>query len=344
MRGLFKWVMVCAALAPASGQAKTVDAATSAAPQQASASVGKASSAIDADSARLLRLYRELHALPRQPGVAARKAAMVAAELRRHAFEVRLGPDGTQVVAILRNGQGPTLIYRADAGPPVEAAAPRRAKRQKSASSATERVPRVERGYPGDCNLSWMLGMGKAVAALRADWAGTLVLVSEATRPDDDPEPAETERGAAPLALPAPDVVLAFGASSAPFGSMLGVRGRRRPGTDSVDITMHRFGVYEATPHQDGGRELAAVTIRRYGVPDDAIFGYVLVGIADRAHVTDAPSVLESAPFGEDDAVPLDLAAIPLGAKVATVAVLELLARPKPRPSDAASQWTLHHH
>jgi hypothetical protein len=330
MRGLFKWVMVCAALAPASGQAKTVDAATSAAPQQASASVGKASSAIDADSARLLRLYRELHAQPRQPGVAARKAAMVAAELRKH--------------AILRNGQGPTIIYRADAGPPVEAAAPRRAKRQKRASSATERVPRMERGYPGDCNLSWMLGMGKAVAALRADWAGTLVLVSEATRRDDEPEPAETEPGAAPLPLPAPDVVLAFGASSAPFGSMLGVRGRRRPGTDSVDITMHRFGVYEATPHQDGGRELAAVTIRRYGVPDDAIFGYVLVGIADRAHVTDAPSVLESAPFGEDDAVPLDLAAIPLGAKVATVAVLELLVRPKPRPSDAASQWTLHHY
>jgi hypothetical protein len=338
MRGLFKWVMVCAALAPATGQAKTVDAATSAARQQASASVTKASSAINADSARLLQLYRALHA---QAGAAARKAATVAAELGAHGFEVRVSPDGTQVVAILRNGKGPTLIYRADAGPPVEAAAPRRAKRQRGASSPPERVPRVERGYPGDCNLTWMLGMGKAIASLRADWAGTLVLVSEATRHDDEPEP---ERGMAPLPLPAPDVVLAFGASSAPFGSMLGVRGRRRPGTDSVDITMHRFGVYDSTPYQDGGRELAAVTIRRYGVPDDAIFGYVLVGIADGDHVTDAPSVLESAPFGEDDAVPLDLAAIPLGAKVATVAVLELLVRPKPRPSDAASQWTLHHY
>jgi hypothetical protein len=101
--------------------------------------------------------------------------------------------------------------------------------------------------------------------------------------------------------------------------------------------------VYEGTPYQNSGRELAAATIQRYGVPDDAIFGYVLVGIADRSQVTDAPSVLESAMFGDDDAVPLDLAAIPLGAKVATVAVLELLVKPKPRPKDAASQWTLHH-
>jgi hippurate hydrolase len=328
MRGLFGWVMVCAALAPAPALAKTVDAVAAAAPQQASASVSKASSAINDDSTRLLRLYRELHARPRRAGVAASKAATVAAELGRRGFEVRIGPDGTQVVAILRNGQGPTLVYRADAGPHVEAA-PRPPTRES------------RRGYPGDANLTWMLGMANAVAALRADWAGTLVLVSEATRREDDVEPAGTERAEARLGLPAPDVVLAFGASSAPLGSMLGVRGRRRPGTDSVDVSVHRFGVYEGTPYQDSGRELAAATIRRYGVPDDAIFGYVLVGVADRQQVSDAPSVLESAPFGEDDAVPLDLAAIPLGAKVATVAVLELLAKPKPRPRDA-SQWTIH--
>lgn len=339
MRGLFKWVTVFAALAPATGQAKTVDAATSAAPQQASASVGKASSAVNADAARLLRLYRELNAQPRQPGVEARKAATVAAALGGQGFEVRVGTDGTSIVAILRNGQGPTLIYRADAGPQLEPAA----RRRRRPSPPPPLGAGVERGYPGDANLTWMLGMAKAVAALRADWAGTLVLVSEATRRDDEPEPAARERSEALLTLPPPDVVLALGASSAPFGSMLGVRGRRRPGTDSVDVSMHRLGVYEGTPYQNSGRELAAATIQRYGVPDDAIFGYVLVGIADRSQVTDAPSVLESAMFGDDDAVPLDLAAIPLGAKVATVAVLELLVKPKPRPKDAASQWTLHH-
>jgi hypothetical protein len=344
MRGFFKWMMACAALAPAPGLAKTIDAATSAAPQPPSASVSKASSVINADSARLLRLYRELHAEPRGVGIAARKAATVAAELGAHGFEVRVGAAGTQVVAILRNGEGPTLVYRVDAGPHVEAAAAAPAKRQKRASSSALLGARGEPGHAGDANITWMLGMAKAVAALRADWAGTLVLVSEATRLEDEPEPAAAERGPASPPLPSPDVVLAFGASSAPFGSMLGVRGRRRPGTDSVDISMHRLGVYEATPYQNSGRELAAATIRRYGVPDDAIFGYVLVGIAERDQVSGAPSVLESATFGEDDAVPLDPAAIPLGAKVATVAVLELLVRPKPRPSDAATQWTLHQH
>jgi hypothetical protein len=340
MRGLFNWVMVCAALAPAPALAKTVGATTAVAPQGASASVSKASSAINDDSARLLRLYRELHAGPRQAGVAASAAATVAAELAGREFEVRISPDGTQVVAVLRNGEGPTLVYRADAGPHVEATAhpPQPQRRTKS----PRELARAEaRSNPGAANLTWMLGMAKALVTLRADWAGTLVLVSEATRRDDEPEPAAAVRAEARLTLPAPDVVLAFSASSAPLGSMLGVRGRRRPGTDSVDVSMHRFGVYEGTPYRDSARELAGVTIRRYGVPDDATFGYVLVGVADRTQVSDAPSVLESAPFAEDDAVPLDLAAIPLGAKVATVAVLELLAKPKARPS-GGSQWTLH--
>src|SRR5688572_31747166 len=226
MRGLFKWVTVFAALAPTTGQAKTVDAAPSAAPQQASASVSKASSAVNADAARLLRLYRELNAQRRQPGVEARKAATVAAALGGQGFEVRVGTDGTPIVAILRNGQGPTLIYRADAGPHLEPAAARRTRRP---SPPPQLGAGVERGYPGDANLTWMIGMAKAVAALRADWAGTLVLVSEATRRDDDePEAAARERSEALLTLPSPDVVLALGASSAPYGSMLGVRGRRR--------------------------------------------------------------------------------------------------------------------
>lgn len=344
MRGLFNSVMVCALLAPATAHTKTVEVATSAAPLPASASVSKASAAINADSARLLTLYRELHATPAEGRAAALKAATVAASLAGHGFEVRVGLNGTRVVATLRNGAGPTLIYRADAGPDVDAAPARRAKRPKRSAAPAELPAGVERGSAADANLTWMLGMAKAVAGLRADWAGTLVLVSEATRQGDAADPASSEGAQPTLALPAPDVVLAFGASSAPLGSMLGVRGRRRLGTDSIDISIHRFGVYEATPYQNSGRELAAATIRRYGVPDDAVFGYVLVGIADQNQVSDAPDVLESAPFGEDELVPLDRAAIPLGAKVATVAVLELLDKPKLRPRDAAGQWTLHHY
>lgn len=339
MRGLFRWMMVCAALAPAAGSAKTIEATPSAATSKAPPSVSKANAAINAESPRLLQLFRELRAQPRGGRVAARKAATVAAELASCGFAVQLGREGTRVVATLRNGAGPTLVYRADAGPDDTAATPRPAKRP---SPPAELAPSGERSYPGDANVAWLLGMAKVVSALRADWGGTLVLVSEAARRGDEQEPDADELAESTPELPAPDVVLAFGASSAPFGSMLGVRGRRRLGTDSVDISVHRFGVYESTPYLNSGRDLAAATIRRYGVPGDAVFGYVLVGIADKSQVSDAPSVLESAPFGEEDPVPLDLAAIPLGAKVASVAVLELLAKARPRARSAAGQWTLH--
>jgi hypothetical protein len=336
-------MLACAVLGPAAGSAKTIDPASPANQQQSSPSVSKASAAINADSPRLLQLFRQLHAQTRQERLGAAGARALAAELASCGFAVQLGRQGTLVVAIMRNGAGPTLVYRADRGRGAGAAGHANAKRRSTRSNRPgAHGPGSEHGYPGDANLAWLLGMARAVSTLRADWAGTLVLVSEAAPRDDDSESAASGPHAAALGLPAPDVVLALGASSAPLGSMLGVRGRRRPGTDSVDISVHRFGAYDATPHLNSGRELASATIRRYGVPDDASFGYVLVGVAESSQASDAPSVLESAPFGEEDAVSIDLAAIPLGAKVATVAVLELLARARPRARNAASQWTLH--
>ncbi len=58
--------------------------------------------------------YRDLHAHPELSHAEHRTAAGVADRLRGVGFEVHEGIGGTGVVGILRNGDGPTVLLRAD--------------------------------------------------------------------------------------------------------------------------------------------------------------------------------------------------------------------------------------
>src|SRR3954466_4267708 len=58
--------------------------------------------------------YRDLHAHPELSHAESRTAANVAARLREAGCEVHEGVGGTGVVGLLRNGNGPTVLLRAD--------------------------------------------------------------------------------------------------------------------------------------------------------------------------------------------------------------------------------------
>ena len=60
------------------------------------------------------RLYKELHAAPELSQQERKTAARVAEELRKAGFEVTGGVGGHGVVGVLRNGNGPTVLVRAD--------------------------------------------------------------------------------------------------------------------------------------------------------------------------------------------------------------------------------------
>ncbi|HEX3003647.1 MAG TPA: hypothetical protein VHO27_05515, partial [Angustibacter sp.] len=59
-------------------------------------------------------LYRDLHAHPELSHQEHRTAAAVAARLRGLGCDVHEGVGGTGVVAIIANGEGPTVVLRAD--------------------------------------------------------------------------------------------------------------------------------------------------------------------------------------------------------------------------------------
>lgn len=62
----------------------------------------------------LAALYRDLHAHPELGFQEARTAQIVAQRLRSLGFETTTGVGTSGVVGILRNGDGPTALLRAD--------------------------------------------------------------------------------------------------------------------------------------------------------------------------------------------------------------------------------------
>jgi hippurate hydrolase len=70
----------------------------------------------DLDSVRIWQedFYWDLHAHPELPHQEHRTAANVAGRLREAGCEVHEAIGGTGVVGIIRNGEGPTVVVRAD--------------------------------------------------------------------------------------------------------------------------------------------------------------------------------------------------------------------------------------
>ena len=66
------------------------------------------------DLDELAALYRDLHAHPELAFAEHRTAGIVADRLRELGYQVTTGVGGTGVVGVLANGDGPTVLLRAD--------------------------------------------------------------------------------------------------------------------------------------------------------------------------------------------------------------------------------------
>ncbi|WP_206197552.1 hypothetical protein [Terrimonas sp.] len=68
----------------------------------------------DADSVRLAELFRDLHQHPELAFMEERTSGIVAGGFKALGYEVITGIGKTGVVGILKNGNGPVVMYRAD--------------------------------------------------------------------------------------------------------------------------------------------------------------------------------------------------------------------------------------
>src|SRR5882724_6313678 len=200
--------------------------------------------------------YKHLHEHPELSTEEKETSALVAGQLKKLGFEVtdhfgkyESGNAAYGVVAVLKNGTGPTVYLRTD----MDALPVTENTGLAYASKVREKRPNGEVGVMHACghdlHMTVFLGTAKMMAESKDKWSGTLVLIGQ---------PAEETVGGAAAMLnaglftkfPKPDYVIALhDTSSLPAGKVAWHAGTMLAGADSVDITIRGFGGHGAAPY-----------------------------------------------------------------------------------------------
>jgi len=188
---------------------------------------------------RLRGVYRDLHAHPELSFQEQRTAGIAASWLRDLGFEVIEGIATTGVAGVLRNGDGPTVLLRADMDAlPV---------REATGLGYASRVDGVMHACGHDMHVTCLLGAASELTASRADWSGTAVVVFQPAE-----ELAEGAAGMVAGGLferaPRPDVVLGQHVAPIPAG-VIGLRaGPAFAATDTLRVTLYGAGGHGSRP------------------------------------------------------------------------------------------------
>ncbi|MEU6373669.1 amidohydrolase [Streptomyces sp. NPDC046909] len=183
--------------------------------------------------------YRDLHRHPELSGREHRTAARLAERLKEAGYDTVEGVGGTGVASVLRNGDGPVVLLRADMDAlPV---------REETGLPYASEADGVMHACGHDLHVTWLAGAAEALAAGRDAWSGTLVLVGQPAE--------ETGSGAAAMIadglyerVPRPDVLLGQHAAPGPVGLYPHVPGLILSATTDVDIVVHGRGGHGSRP------------------------------------------------------------------------------------------------
>jgi amidohydrolase len=135
----------------------------------------------------LVETYKGIHTHPELSHYEEHTSALLAGELRKAGYQVtdHIGkyPDGSQaygVVAIMENGPGPRLLIRTDmdALPVIEETGVPYASQVKTKNAAGQEVG-VMHACGHDIHITTMIGTARALAALKKQWHGTVMLIGQ---------------------------------------------------------------------------------------------------------------------------------------------------------------------
>src|ERR1700716_1428362 len=123
-------------------------------------------------------LYKDIHSHPELSMQETRTAGLAADRLRAAGYEVTTGVGKTGVVCLLRNGDGPTVMLRADmdSRPVYEATGLPDASKITAKDHDGNTVP-VGHMCGHDMHVTWLVGATKLLAEARNTWRGTVMAV-----------------------------------------------------------------------------------------------------------------------------------------------------------------------
>lgn len=204
-------------------------------------------SSLESDYPKLDVLYKDIHAHPELAFQEEKTAARLASEMRAIGFEVTEHVGKTGLVAIYKNGDGPTIMVRTelDALPMEEKTGLPYASRDKALWRGRETF--VDHSCGHDIHMASWVGTAKTLLALKDQWHGTLMFIAQ-------PAEEEVQGAKAMLAdglftrFPKPDVGFALHDGPFSYGYVSYRVGIGSSNQDGLFIKFHGRGGHGAAP------------------------------------------------------------------------------------------------
>ncbi|MDT0501085.1 MULTISPECIES: amidohydrolase [unclassified Halomonas] len=204
---------------------------------------------VDAAFDEVQALYRRLHQYPELPFQEHETSAQLADMLESLGYEVTRGVGGTGVVALLKNGEGPTVMLRGDMDAlPIKEDTGLDYASTRTAETESGTVPLMH-ACGHDLHSSCIVGAAAVMAGLKAEWSGTLMLICQ---------PAEEIFGGAKAMLDdglyerfaRPDVILGQHNMPALAGTVGHLAGSAMAACTNLAVTIHGAGGHGSMPAQ----------------------------------------------------------------------------------------------
>jgi len=216
---------------------------------QSSTSIADVLAGLQETSAWQEGVYKDLHAHPELSFRESKTATLVASKLKDFGYEVVDGVGRTGVVGVLRNGEGQTVLARAD----MDALPVRENTGLPYASTVTAvddagNTVGVAHACGHDAHVTCLLGAAELLARAQQSWDGTFIALFQ---------PAEEVAGGAKAMIdgglrdriPKPDVAFAQHVLAYPAGKVGTQVGPVLSAGNSIRITIYGKGAHGSMPH-----------------------------------------------------------------------------------------------
>jgi amidohydrolase len=202
---------------------------------------------IESDYPKLDALYKDIHAHPEIAFQEVKTAAKLAAEMRAIGFEVTENVGKTGLVALYRNGDGPTIMVRTelDALPMEEKTGLPYASKDKMISNGRETFVAHSCGH--DIHMASWVGTAKTLIGLKDKWTGTLMFIAQPAEEIGSGAKAMLEDGLF-TRFPKPDVGFGLHDGVGPYGYVFYRVGIGSSNSDSLAIKFRGRGGHGAMP------------------------------------------------------------------------------------------------
>lgn len=187
--------------------------------------------------------YRDLHAHPELSHQEHHTASLVSRHLGEHDYRVHDGVGDTGVVGVLANGDGPTVLLRAD----MDALPVREATELSYASDVTTDGTPVMHACGHDVHVTCLLGAAQLLATTTEQWNGTVIALFQPAEEVADGAQSMVDDDLKAL-VPSPDIALGQHVLPMPAGQVATHPGPTFAAADSMRITVYGRGSHGSMP------------------------------------------------------------------------------------------------